>query len=580
MFSMRPVKLLLQLGLLITLLLFCLGARYVDSSIGITNTSEKRQLVILPGRESFVMNFLEPVLKIGFSGMKVSDISIKQGEIRLLLAPPDDPSVIIPKTCPMPEWGRAPGMLVILPTNAPAPRCSPDMPCGSVDEADLRLSWASCGPADAARASASDWIKTLAQRNRNGIWEEPPAHVVPYSPKDGGLLAPLLLTTGLEKTALVRLLLALSLGTSLFAALFLRWKMGPSPSYRHFDSPRDRQVIRRRLVFLGLMVVLGMLLRIHAAVELPRDPDEGLVVQRVLSGSHDSWVHPPLHGILNNFWIQEMHLPSDAPLWKFRLPSLIFSFLTLCLLALAVIFSRLRAYAELPFVLVALLPSVVIDNSLTRPYALSIFGATLCLLALSSRDFFKSEKEDWFSWFVALVALGLTVWSDLMTALFVGCFVLARWLHRNAFPEKAKVWGRIVTAMSVIVWVLPFAFGLPGSVAASQELKWPYRSADDPSSTINAIGDLLRQCTGTTAFEGSLRDSTVVGIFALGVGYLVVLARKRRSSTAVGLSLMCGVILLVLQYMGLRTRNVMFVPVALALVGAIVAPRLRAFERR
>jgi len=564
----------LQLGLVLALLILLLGAANVDLRRLGEDRPTSPQLVILPGRETFVMNFLEPVLKNGFSGLKVSNISLDRGEIRLQLAMPDDsPAAASSASCELPEWAKSPGMVALFPSSQPAPKCSPDTPCALVEENNLGLAWAICSPTNAGAASASDWIQTLAHRDRSTIWEKPPTSALPYSPQDGGLLSPLVLATGFEKAFLMQLLLALSLGISLLAALVLRWEMGPSPAERHIDSRLDPPFARQRWFFLAIMTIVGIGLRIQTAIELPPDVDERFVVHEVLSGNHDSWVHPPLYGIVNNVWIDFLHLGNESPLWKFRFPSLIFSILTLCFSALALGFSRLPRFAELPFAFVALLPLLIVDSVMARPYGLAMFGATICLLAVSWRDLFKLEKEDWFSWFVALVALGLTVWTDALTALFIGCFVLAKWLSKGGLPRRALVWGRIMTALSVFVWAVPFVIGLPGSVQASKEVGWPYHSEPERASIFAPIANLLQQLAGDVFTHPSPGKAGTVGLFILGIGFFIAIVKKNRSSTAVGLGLLLVTLTIVAHYMGLRTRNIVFVPVAFAIVGAVVMRR-------
>lgn len=570
---MRRPRFLLQCGLLLTLLVFSIGIIATRFEPRRPGSHAKPQLVILPGRETLVMNFLEPVLKTGFSGMKISNISIDRAEIRLQLEPAKDSFAALPAPCPLPPWAHDPGTVIVLPRDAPTPECVSGMHCGSTDDGDLRLSWASCATSNAGDTSAAHWIKTLAARNHREIWEAPPGQRIAYSPKEGGLLAPIILTTGLEKTLLARLLMALSLGISILAAIVLRQKLGPSPILQAIHTPEDRKVIHQRLVFLGIMVIVGTALRIHAAATLPPDPDEGLVVQQILSGNHDSWVHPPLHGIVNNLWIQTMHLGPETPIWKFRLPSIFFSLFTLCFSALSLAFSRLPGRVEIPFAAFALLPTIAADNVLVRPYGLALFGATLSLVALSARDLYKNEKEDWFSWFVALVALGLTVWTDLLTALFVGCFIFARWVHRRAFTKSASFWSRFVIATSVIAWALPFMLGLPGSLEASRELDWPYHAESNSTFTIQSIARVLLQLVGAPSLRAYLGNPGVVAIFIVGVIYVVIATRRKNSSLAFGFGLFGGMIVILMHYMGMRTRNLLFLPAALAVVGAIIAPR-------
>lgn len=567
------MKFLLQSGLCLALVVFFVGATNVNLGRPVTKNASKPDLVILPGRETLVINFLEPVLKTGFTGMKVSNISINRAEIQLQLEAAKDSIQALPNPCPLPPWAHEPGTVIVLPQDAKALECSSETSCGAANHADLRLSWAMCVPEKTAEAEATHWITTLAKRKHDEIWEEPPAQRIAYSPKDGGLLAPLILATGLAKPVLVRSLMFFSLGVSLLAAMVLRRKLGASPLPQPLSSSEDQRMMHQRLIFLGILVFLGMLLRIHAATTVPQDPDESFVVQQVLSGNHDSWVHPPLYGIVNNVWIQTMHLPSEAPVWQFRIPSLLFSFFTLCFLALSLAFSRLPGRVEIPFVAFALLPTVAADSILARPYALALFGATLCLIAISARDFFKYTKEDWFSWFVALVALGLTVWTDLLTASFLGAFFLARWVRRGAFTKSACFWSLLLIATSVVVWALPFALGLPGSTEASKEVGWPYHAPSNAASLIQSLAYVLLQLVGAPSLEGHLGNPGVVAIFFAGMMGVAIAAKRKSFSLALGFAFLGGMMVVLMHYMGMRTRNILFLPAAFAVVGAIIAPR-------
>jgi len=190
----------------------------------------------------------------------------------------------------------------------------------------------------------------------------------------------------------------------------------------------------------------------------------------------------------------------------------------------------------------------------------------LCVLALSVLYEAEAESEDAFSWFVALVALGLTIWTDLVTSLLVGSFVLARWLHPRGFSKKTMLWGRTITAVTIAVWAIPFAIGLPGAVRASKDLGWPFHAS---SSSLSAFEQISAIAFGIFGFvdRPSLFPLTLFVLFA------VIAIRWTRTATALGLALMFATLTAASSYIAMRTRNVVFLPMALAFVASLVAAR-------
>lgn len=571
------MKAALWLGLLFSLLILGIGASWL--SLGTWMTATVRPAgpppIIPPGRENVVMTFLGPVVKNGFAGLSVTNISLEKSEIRLQLGPKADSPTQAIAECALPEWARAPGMLVIVPDRVPAPQCPVNTTCGLVREKDLVLVWAACTLDNAGPTSAAEWTSALAQRDHGGIWEMPRDTANEDKAHQAGLLTPIVSATGRDKGLVARMLLLASMVTTGIAGLVLRWRMGRSTSRPTARNGSHNGKLRWGT--LGALVVVGIGLRVHAAATLPRDYDEmfnGVYTQKILCEDHDSWVHPPLYRAVNKAWFDTARLTEDDAMWKHRVPSVVFSVVALCLLALALGMAKLPAYAAVPFALAAMSPVAVKDSILARPYGLAMFGATLGLMAISSRDLAEEEGDDWFSWFVALVALGLTIWTDLVTSLLVGSFVLARWLDRRSFSKRSMVWGRTVIAVSIAVWAIPFALGLPGSIQASKSLdEWPFRAASSSLSAFQQVARLVWEMVGMYGFADQPGLVPSLFVFAVIVLVAVVAIRWTHTATAVGLVVMFTTLTAVSSYVAMRTRNAIFLPVAIAFVTSLVVGR-------
>lgn len=579
---------MLWVGLLLSLLTLAIGAFWLRLERGIVASilTPSMMPVIPPGRENVVMTFLGPVMKNGFSGLGISNISLSGSEIRLQLAKKKDtPAEAMTNSCALPEWATAPGTLVILPHPAPEPQCSAgNAPnCGITRKTDLVFAWAACvthGEKEDLRAqNAIEWVNSLSSRNHEGIWEFPRAAVETPKKLDTGLLTPIVLATGLDKAFVARMLMGLAIVLSCITGLILRWRMGPSAAISERPTTEPHRGWRGRGMILTALLLVGIFLRIQAAATLPRDADEGFqgeYVRKVLADDHDSWVHPPLYRAIHKAYFDTTGVSNTDAIWKLRIPSLVFSILSLCFLALAMTAMNLPYYAEIPFALAALSPIAINDSVLARPYGLAMFGATLCLVAISYRDPADDKSDDWFPWFVAMVAIGLTIWTDLVTALFAGTFLLARWLHPRSFSPASKVWGRMVTGICVVLWAIPFALGLPGAVGASQTLGWPFHAAASSLSVLDRLSVIALELINI--FVSANRPGPVASFLVniIGMSFVIVAIKWARTSSSIGLGIMLVALVLVSNYMGMRPRNLVFLPIAFAFVGSLVVARLPA----
>lgn len=571
------MKVVLWIGLLLTLLMMGIGAAWLNLGPWMTATVRPAgpPPVIPPGRENVVMAFLGPVVKNGFTGLAISNISLEKSEIRLQLAAKADSSAPAAPSCVLPTWAKAPGLVVIVPDRAPAPECANATTCGIAQEKDLILVWATCAPAGTDGKAAAEWVSALAQRDHSGIWEMPDDAVDKPQAQQAGLLTPLVSATGRDKWFVARMLLLISLAGTVIAGLVLRLSGGDSTSKPLAISLKNGWKLRWGI--LGALVLLGSGLRVQAAAMLPRDHDEilnGVYTQKILCEDHDSWVHPPLYRAINKAWVDTTRLDENDALWKHRVPSLVFSILALCLLAIALGMAKLPPHAGLPLALVALSPTAIHDSILARPYGLAMFGATLVLVATSARDLEQEQGDDWLSWFVALVALGMTIWTDLVTSLLVSSFVLARWMDARNFSRQTMFVGRAVIAASIAIWAFPFALGLPGSVQASKSLEqWPFRDSSF-ASAFGQVARLVWEMVGAYGFAD--QPGWVASLFAFAVLGLVAVAAMRwtRTATALGFALMWAMLAAASHFMAMRTRNALFLPVACAFVSSFTVARM------
>lgn len=585
------MKALLWMGLLLSLLVLAMGASWLSVSHWMTATIARAAPppVIPPGRENVVMTFLGPVMKNGFSGLAISNISLSGSAIRLQLARRKDATAGgTTAPCTLPDWATAPGTLEILPHQAPEPQCIAGNAanCGITRKTDLVFAWAACtteGEKEDLRAQdASEWINGLSNRNHEGIWEMPRDAVEKPQSLEAGLLTPIVLATGLEKVFVARMLLSIAIGLCCIAGVVLRWKMGSSVTItdQPTTAPRHSQNRQKgRGITLAVLLFVGIFLRMQAAATLPRDADEGFqgeYVEKILSDDHDSWVHPPLYRAIHKAYFDVTGFSSADATWKLRIPSIVFSILALCFLVASIVAMNLPYYAEFPFALAALSPIAVNESVLARPYGLAMFGATLCLIATSFRDLADDKRDAWFPWFIAMVAIGLTIWTDLVTAVLTGTFFLARWLHPRSFSANSNVSGRIVTAICVAIWAIPFALGLPGAVRASQTLGWPFHTETSSLSVFDRVSTIALDLIGLFGFVNRPGPFASFLVIITAVGFVFLAMKWARTSAGMGLGFMLVTLAIVSSYIGMRPRNIVFLPIAFSFVASLVVARIPA----
>jgi hypothetical protein len=536
--------------------------------------------VIPPGREPLVMELLH-ALGPTFAGRALGDTQIEKDEIRVRLVGADDES----GGCAGPAWVQAPGGLRLRYGAARRDGDASEVRSGEASSGELTLAWFLCGAeatagVDAEASRALERARATVDPTR--IWVTVASPPAPASaPSGAGLLTPVVAATGIPPAWISVLTWMAGFASALLAPLVLRPDAGGARARSENVAP---DASRARVVswVAAALVVAGAGLRLRLAMSRALDGDEPWAFPTphpVFTNDHDAWVHPPLFRALQGLWGATVGWhPGDA-LLALRAPSVVASAVALALVAL--VLRRVGSLvALLPLAVVALSPVVAGDGVLARPYGFAAAFAAVVAVGVAG-DAGRSSPR---LLSIALVALGAAIWTDLLAGL-VAALLLALAISRPAFDWRAR--GAVVAAAAV--WALPLVVG--SIVALGTQVSpaplHPGASAPD-LAPVHGMGHgaLLPLVDELVSFGvfGVPFASIAIGVVALGWLLALVLVRPGDggAGTAAAPLVAIAILTVVATKIGLRTRNVLFLPhlVAIAAAAPIAALLARARRRR
>jgi hypothetical protein len=552
------------------------GARAAPAPIE-RSSGESRAAVIPPGREADVM-MLVSELDGSFAGRRLGDVRIQKSEIRIALRPDADGAA--GGACRGPDWVQPPGG-VRLTRHGAEPDA--DRATGRRSSGPLTLSFWLCDPAgDGERAVAdADAARALARMAAaadgglvSRIWS-PPDAVAPRTAEDRivheGLVKPLSDALGGASPArIVSLLWLLCAMIAIGAPYLARSPGSAAPAPLSATDASDR---RRRIalwVVAGLIAAGGML-RIVLASRLGFDGDEAWAhpsTHSVFSGGHDPSVHPPLFRVLTESYGQLVGWNKGDSLFVLRLPWLIISIATLVLLGAAI--HQLSSAGPAPMlalIFVALCPDVAENAVLARPFGLAAAAVTAVVVALYTPAT-GAQRPPTLRLQLALAGLSLALWVDLVAGL-AGALAIATYLASPGVPWRT----RAVIGVCVLLIAAPL---VPGALAAVTTQVHPTPGTEIDIRPIHGFGGGNPRAA---AFDLATFASLGVGDPRVRLLPFVVLwwlfgaiATPRQSRGAFfALALIIVAMIALGTQVGMRPRNVLFLPHLGALVAAIAA---------
>jgi hypothetical protein len=538
---------------------------------------------ISPGHEAQVSTLVAPALERGFLGHRVQSIQIEGSQVRLPLQP--DPAATA--DCHLPAWAKPSGGLWLVHEPAePVPeRLDADGKSGVVrDASGLALGWALCEGAPRAREEAMSLLGQIAARHHLDIWGV--VARAPMAPRDQGLLSPVI-PAGRDGSFVLALALAVGLALTGAAALL------PSRDPESAPSPDSAplQVHRGVILLLVGLVVLGAALRIAKGVSLPLDGDERWALpsgRPVLDDDHDAWIHPPVFRALQAAWTHGIHWhPGDA-LWLLRAPSIAASVLTLALVAATLAAARTPVWAAAWLGFLALSPRVATASVLARPYAISAALVAITAVGLWAEPGSRRCRPG-LGWMVAVAAAGLAAWTDLVAGLVAGALVATALVDSLLHDDHRSRVRRALVALTFVAWAAPL---VPGALSAARHQVHPTtqirrHEGGDPRDRAAEDGhpDLRpERGMGHGSTPGFVNESMgfaatgglpLGGLVGVSLAALLAWGAWRRERSTRGAALLVALVCLVAvsTRVGMRDRNLLFLPALVALVVGWELPR-------
>ncbi len=373
--------------------------------------------VVPPGREQVAMRLLRPVIARGVSGRAVTAVQIRGAEVRVTL-----------------EGG---GALLLRGRGWISPVAEVAFE-GVAEDAAVR--------ARLEGRAVGELFDRVAPRTGGAPDTRRAVGRVRAAPDPGsGILTPASRATGLS--AVVLLCLALVLGG---LASALSGALQPHrPALERAPRP-SRWLLAGGLVAVGLRVALSVISR--AETDEVRPLTNGLAT---IANTHDAWLHPPLYRALGRAWVELIGWRAGDPVWELRAPSVVAAAAGVVFLALAVTrLSRARSGGLFALCAVLVGPAFVSATVLARPYGVSsLFGG---IVAYCVSDPARGGGRTG----VALAAVGLALWTDVLSGALLALFVLG-WLARA--PEGR--WRALgLAGFTLALFAAPLA---PGAIVAA-----------------------------------------------------------------------------------------------------------------
>lgn len=504
------------------------------------------EFVVPPGREAEVMALLTRMREQGFAGLGVESIFIEGSEIHVQL---DRAKGEGAGGCALPAWAAPPGGIVLSYGRKSAERAQ------SVASRGLVMTWSLCGDRS-VRAEAAALVEDMASRPVRAIWQ-PVASTTAHE-QEGGLLGAAASALGIpvSRAAVIGLLVG-ACGAAAAAWWFGRTRSAPAPS---------RARVRRVVAIAALAIaVVGAGLRVRAAAQLPPDGDEKWALAEthsIVTADHDAWVHPPVFRAVQQRWAQTAKLAQGCDPLRMRAVSLLASIASVLLLA-AIVAALRSAWALVPLVTIAWAPGVIENGVLARPYAL----ASLCVAIVAAIAWWPSRREGALRPFVALLAAGLAIWTDLVMGIVAGMLVAA-------MIAKAPGRARVAMILSLALWAAPL---VPGALEATRSQVHPVQSSSREGPDLRQRRGPFERTASALAFGATglpRRPEGETMLAAIGLALLVApMALARRTPTFPATIVLPASALLVLLLAGelaLRPRHLLFLPHLTAIVWMLV----------
>ncbi len=541
-------------------------ARSDDSVV----TAERRNAVVASGfvipagREARVVEWLRPVAEV-VAPLQVAGYSIEKSEIRVQLS--DGSSDATP--CSLANWVKPPGALVI---TRGTEAVVVDRGRGSAQVAQTRVSSQPCDRATALLGSdgATELARELEHNYAGDIWTQVAPPPPPMVDVVGGMadgipgVSPKLLSIGTMGGAFV---LALAIGA--IVAFRQRSTLPSATPAVH--------------AWIGWLILAGGLIaRVVVAAVSSLDTDESCAVPpegplRMFTTEHDALVHPPLPRAVYHTWSDWIGWGDQSAEWLLRVPSLLAACAALALVTTIVVRAGKTQWRWLPLAVLSFEPQLVRDSVLARPYSLACLFVVCTLYCVWPQPS-SSRIQNGIRWGLAVFAASLAAWADVLAGaaalggIVIACLQSRPQVHRFAALAAAGV-GLYALAPGILDAV---ATGITPAV---------------PDGMPNLRPDFIG--FGRTEFGPALLTTSSLAVWGINAGgfpgmvalaillWAATIAFRSRDPYLIWSVLGVGMLAATDTFLvGLRPRNVLFLPYGTAVALAICADPLVAWVRQ
>lgn len=520
--------------------------------------------VIPTGREAEVVRWLRPLAEL-VAPLDVAGYSIQKTAIRVQLSDGGSPAI----PCSGNPWASAPGALVV---TRVAPSVD-DLETHTAQVGRTRVASVACNTSAPVVTPGS--VRALAEKldatYTADIWARAEIRGARVEREPVGGMASGFLGVTPQLLSIVTLAFAFALALAIGAMAAFR------------EGALVSMALPKVQARIGWAVLAGGLVsRVVVAGASAFDIDESCAIPpagplQMFTTEHDALVHPPLARAVFHTWSRVVGLTDDSPDWLLRVPSLVASSVALVLVALIVMRVGKTHWRWLPLAVVALQPTVVTDSVLARPYSLACLLVVVTIFCVWPQPS-STKVQNGVRWGISVLAATLAAWTDVLAgAAALGAIAIAC----IQSPVRPHRWVALAAAG---VGIYALAPGIGDAVANGIAPPLPGYVPDLRPNVIGLgraefVSALLRLSSiaalGTNAGGGT-------GVAAIFIVVWAVYGAFDRQHPYLLWSVL-GVAALALTdtfLVGMRPRNVLFLPFGTAVALAMCADPLVAWLRQ